>query len=182
MVTPCLHPSPHVNSSKQIRMQVEFRPQQYPPESTIMNHINLSYWIGKLTNYTRVIISKKRWGGPSHLNGGHGHWDVKVPPIIDGFHHGYAMGTLNILSWILASGYKDGRNNVTSMSIKPTKSTSDSRTSKVFEHVKLHQGRHVGLQYLLHHFFFDDCFTNNWFPTSLDPIHCSRFLVRTIIS
>ena len=73
LVTPCLHPSPHVNSSKQIRMQVEFRPQQYPPESTIMNHINLSYQIGKLTNNRKVIMSKKRWGVSSHLNGRHGH-------------------------------------------------------------------------------------------------------------
>ncbi|KAG4958977.1 hypothetical protein JHK87_035610 [Glycine soja] len=84
-----------------------------------------------------------------------------VPPIIDGFHHGYAMGTLNFLSWILASGYKDGRNNVTSMSVKPTNNTGDKKTNKVFEHVKLHQGKRVDLQYLLLQFFFHNCFTNN---------------------
>ena len=119
---------------------------------------------------------------PNHLNGRHGHRDVKVPPIIHGFHHGYAMGTLNILCWILTGGYKDCRDNVASMGIESTKSTSNSGTSKVFEHVKLHQGRHAGLQYLLHHFCCNNCFTNNWFPTSLDPIYCSWLLVRTIIS
>ncbi|PON90523.1 LOW QUALITY PROTEIN: hypothetical protein TorRG33x02_138080 [Trema orientale] len=81
--------------------------------------------------------------------------------IVDCFHHGNAVRTLDVLCWILARGYKYCRYNVAGVSIISTKSTCNGRARKVLEHVKLYKSIYVGFQNLLHHLFLDYSLTHN---------------------
>lgn len=117
-----------------------------------------------------------------YLNRRHGNRDMKIFSIINSFHHGNAVRTFNILCRILASGNKDGRDNIAGMSIETPQGSRNSWPSKVLNHVQLHQGRHGGLEDCPDHLFLDNCLTNNRFATSLNPVNCSGLLVWTKIA
>ncbi len=107
---------------------------------------------------------------------------MKILSIIDSFHHGDTVRALNILCWVLAGGYVNGRDNVTGMCVEATKSSSHSRTSKVLKHIELHQGRYIGLEDLPHHITLYYTLTNHRLATPFNPVNRSRLLVRTEIS
>lgn len=89
----------------------------------------------------------------NYLNGRHGDRYMKIPSLVNSFHHGDAMRTLDILSWILSSCYKYCRDYVACMGIKTTKSTSNSGSSEILKHVEFYKGSYIGFQHLLHHIF-----------------------------
>lgn len=102
--------------------------------------------------------------------------------MVNWLHHGDALRTLDILSRILTSGYKDGRHNITGMSAESSKSPSYGRAGKVLEHVELHQRGNVGLQYIPHQFPLYDCLAHNRLPTPFYPVNRRSLLVGTEVS